>query len=119
MSEDTTEVDLKFLAEPVSPDAVARWQEEFAAAEAKRKRRERQQSEKVTLVVGEHKGCGGSIQYISEFVLACSPEEVRLDASNPMRERVACSCRCCGIAYDPDFPAYRDQVIAYRNREDG
>lgn len=118
MSEETTVVSgLKCLGQSVSPDDVDRWRARFAIAEAGRERYKRQQFGEVTLIVGTHAGCGGSVQYRSWFAPACSPEEMRFDGSNPVREQATCSCQRCGVAYNPYFPPYRNQVVAYRNRE--
>lgn len=120
MSERGT-VRLELPGQPMSPDAVARWHEEFAAAGAERKRREHQQTEKVELVVGMHAGRGGSTKYCSEFVRVGEAPIGGLGVvyfgSLPVtEERCVCSCVLCGVMFDPAFVSYRDQVTAYRNR---
>lgn len=76
--------------------------------------REQCQSEKITLVVGMHDGCGGEIEYLSEFRFV---GEVRLGGRNQTEENTSCHCKQCGVSFNPYFPHYRDQVTAYRNRD--
>lgn len=98
---------------PVPDSVVADWQKQMEAARANRERLERQKHEGVVLVVGTHTDCGGEVEYVSKFHVV---GWVRSGGQNEREERATCSCKQCGVMFNPYFAKYRDQVVAHRNR---